>query len=124
MQDKFLPLGTVCLLKNAQKKIMIIGYCATATETGDKYYDYVGCLYPEGVISANENLLFNHNQIDQIFFMGYSSHEQETFQQKLKDVMKKFELSKIETLDLNENNISNSIYDMNVPSAVIIEENN
>lgn len=124
MQDKFLPLGTVCLLKNAQKKIMIIGFCATSTETGDKYYDYVGCLYPEGVISASENLLFNHNQIDKVFFIGYSDQEQELFQQKLKEVINKFELSKIETLDLGENNINNSIYDMNIPSAVIIEENN
>lgn len=123
MQGKYLPVGTVCLLKNAKKKVMIVGFCATATEVGEKIFDYIGCLYPEGIISSNENLLFNHEQIDKIFHLGYSDEDDKAFKEKIKELLEKVELGNIESLD---DNISqdNNIYDMNVPSATIVPEDN
>ena len=58
---KYLLISTIVLLKNAQKKIMITGFIVRGKETGTKVYDYCGCLYPEGVIASDKNLLFDHN---------------------------------------------------------------
>ena len=32
MKDRFLPIGTVVLLKGGSKRVMIIGFCAMAKE--------------------------------------------------------------------------------------------
>lgn len=83
MKEKFLPLGSVVLLKNATKRLMITGFYVKADKNNEKTYDYVGCLYPEGVISSKENCVFNHEQIDKIFFIGYSDDEEKKFKEKL-----------------------------------------
>ena len=36
MEDKFLPIGTVVLLKGGKKRVMIIGFCAMAKEKAGK----------------------------------------------------------------------------------------
>lgn len=40
MNLKFLPIGTVCLVENIAKKVMIIGYSKSG-------YDYVAVNYPK-----------------------------------------------------------------------------
>ena len=45
--DKYLPIGSVVLLKNGRKKIMIYGRKQMHVETGEEW-DYLACLYPEG----------------------------------------------------------------------------
>ena len=87
--DKFLPVGTVVLLSGGKKRVMITGYVAVGKETGNKVYDYIGCLYPEGVISSDKNLLFNHNQIEKVYYMGYSDEEQKEFSKNLKQLIDK-----------------------------------
>lgn len=89
MYDKYLPVGTVVLLKDATKKLMIIGFCSTGGEDTSKVYDYSGCLYPEGLIDSKQVALFNHDQISKIYFMGYQSEEEKAFKVKLKDIIAK-----------------------------------
>ena len=86
-KEKYLPIGTVVLLKDAKKRVMITGFAAKGKETGDKMFDYMGCLYPEGVISSEQNLLFNHEQIDKIFYIGYIDEEWKNIEVKLKEVV-------------------------------------
>ena len=75
---KYLPIGTVVLLKDAKKRLMINGFCLTTTENGQKtMYDYCGVLYPEGVISAKQTFLFNHSQITKIFHLGLVNDDEE-----------------------------------------------
>ena len=69
---ELLPLGSVVLLKDAKKRIMITGFYVKENENSDKIYDYVGVLYPEGVVQSNKNLVFNHSQIDKIYFRGFN----------------------------------------------------
>ena len=76
---KYLPLGSVVLLKDAKKRVMVIGYAVTVPNTGDKVWDYIGCLYPEGTITPEKNLLFDHKDIQQIYAIGYSDDEQKRF---------------------------------------------
>lgn len=84
--DKYLPIGTVVLLKNATKRLMIVGFCVKG-DTDDKIYDYVGCLYPEGLLSNDQNCLFNHSQIDKIFFLGFVSEEEKKFKKQLNSLI-------------------------------------
>ena len=80
---KFLPIGTVVLLRGAEKILMITGFCSFDEAKKDKAYDYTGCLYPEGIISSKQMALFNHNQIEKVFFLGYSDLEEKKFKQNL-----------------------------------------
>lgn len=88
---EFLTLGTVVLLKGATKKLMITGYCAYDKENEGKMYTYSGCLYPEGIISSNEMALFNHNQIEKVFFNGYTDEEDKEFKAKLVEILKQIQ---------------------------------
>lgn len=83
--EKYLPVGTVCLLQDGSKKIMITGFCVKSPDVEGKEFDYIGCLYPEGVISSDQNLLFNHDQIVQVFYKGYECEEETEFKAKLKE---------------------------------------
>ena len=76
---KYLPIGSVVMLKNGKKRLMITGYAQIDLESKNKVYDYSGCMYPEGVISTKKILLFNHEDIIQIFAIGYSDEEQKTY---------------------------------------------
>lgn len=80
---KFLPIGTVVLLKGGKKRLMITGFCSFDEEKKDKAYDYTGCLYPEGIISSKQMALFNHNQIEKVFYLGLRDEEEQKFKQKL-----------------------------------------
>ena len=75
---ELLPIGSVVLLKNAKKKLMIYGIGQTETEKNITY-DYIGVLYPEGNMGKGTQFLFNHSDIDQIFFKGYEDEERTKF---------------------------------------------
>lgn len=93
---KYLPLGSVVLMRDAKKRVMITGYAVTSPDSGDKVWDYIGCLYPEGMVSPNKNLLFDHSQINKIFAVGYSDDEQKRFMSVLNkaDELRKQRLEK------------------------------
>ena len=85
MKEKYLPIGTVVTLKNATKKVMITGYLPMSEE--NKMFDYNACTYPEGVLTADKTLAFNHDQIDKIDFMGFEDDEYKNFDNSLKDLV-------------------------------------
>ena len=81
----YLPIGSVVILKNGEKPLMVMGYKVSSIdnraikdnkliETNDEF-DYCGVLYPEGVISSNINCLFNHSDIKEVLFKGYDTDE-------------------------------------------------
>ena len=86
IQDKFLPIGTVVLLKGGKKELMIISYCIVPSgeaydkngkvDVTDTMFDYGACVYPEGMITSDQLFAFNHEQIDKIVFMGYETPKQ------------------------------------------------
>lgn len=75
---ELLPIGSVVLLSGGKKKLMIYGVKQTDNSDG-KDYDYIGVLYPEGNMGEGSQFLFNHNDIDQIYFRGYEDGEREMF---------------------------------------------
>ena len=87
MNDKYLPIGSIVLLNNGTKKLMITGFCVAANNDQSKIFDYSGCLYPEGMLSSNEVALFNHDQIKQIYAIGFSDEEEKNFKERLLKVL-------------------------------------
>ncbi len=85
--EKFLPIGTVVLLKGGKKRLMITGYCAPGTgEKEGKIYDYSGCIFPEGMIFSDAYAAFDHTQIEKVFNKGLVDEEFNSFNERLNQV--------------------------------------
>ena len=65
-----LPIGSVVLLNEAEKKLMIIGILQ---RNGEEVFDYVGCPYPEGLLDSENLFLFNHKDIAEISYLGFDN---------------------------------------------------
>ena len=99
--NKYLPIGSVVLLKEAKKKLMITGFCTVSKKEENKIYDYSGCLYPEGLLTSNSVCLFNHEQIEKICHLGLIDEEEQKFKTNLNDLMKKVNEKLIEKQNNN-----------------------
>lgn len=77
-----LPIGSVVLVGNSKKKVMIVGVCQKGGSDKEKIWDYTGVVYPEGFIDPQKMFLFNNEQITQIFALGYQDAEQLAFKEK------------------------------------------
>ena len=77
--DKYLPMGTVVLLRKGSKKIMIFGRKQVKMDTGEQF-DYIAHLYPEGNIKKDMAILFNHDDIREVVHLGYVDEDEELFQ--------------------------------------------
>lgn len=89
MEEKFnelLPIGSVVLLKNAEKRLMITGVFPIQTEE-EEVYDYVAVVYPEGYIGPRSNYVFNHGDIEEILFKGYDDEERKGYIDVMKMTM-------------------------------------
>ena len=75
---EYLPIGTVVILKEGEKPIMIYGRKQIHAES-NVAYDYVACLYPEGNLNDEYTYLFNHDQISEVVFLGHINEEEEEF---------------------------------------------
>jgi len=75
---EYYPIGTVVILIDGEKPIMIYGRKQIHAESG-VVYDYVACLYPEGNLSNEYTYLFNHDQIQEVLFTGYVSDAETEF---------------------------------------------
>lgn len=86
-EEKYLPIGTVVMLKSGKKRIMVAGFCAVDEKNPDEIWDYVGCLYPEGFLTSEKTLLFQHSQIETIYHIGLKDEEEDNFKSNLKRMM-------------------------------------
>lgn len=87
IQGKYLPVGTVVLLRNGTKRVMINGFCTMDASKPDKVYDYSGVLFPEGSLSSDQTLLFDHEQIVRVDHMGLVDQEEQEFKVKLAQIV-------------------------------------
>lgn len=82
-----LPIGSVVLVGNSTKKVMIVGLCQKGGSDEVKLWDYAGVIYPEGYLDPNKLFLFNNDQITQIYALGYQDAEQMAFKKKADAMM-------------------------------------
>lgn len=78
-----LPIGSVVLLEDGEKRLMIHGIMQTDIHGSGEEYDYLGVMYPEGHIGEQFLYLFNHENITEVIFRGYEDEEREDFIEKL-----------------------------------------
>ncbi|HIQ98958.1 MAG TPA: DUF4176 domain-containing protein [Candidatus Scybalocola faecavium] len=82
--ENLLPIGSVVLLKGGVKRLMIYGVRQTDKKSQVEY-DYIGVLYPEGNIGDDYQYLFNHDDIQEIYFKGFEDDERARFIERLKN---------------------------------------
>lgn len=84
---RFLPIGTVVLLKGANKNVMIDAYCVFSTNASDekKMFEYGACIYPEGIINSSDICAFNHDDIDKIIHLGLQNDDFKEFSKKMEE---------------------------------------
>ena len=90
MKD-LLPIGSVVLLKDATKKLVIIGVLQVNAEQ-NKMYDYLAVPYPEGYLGSDNNYLFNQGDSNDIIFRGYTNPERDIFIEALNILYSKKEV--------------------------------
>ena len=94
IKEKYLPIGTIVLLKNGKKYAMITSYFIfpTGSDPKKELYDYGGCEYPEGVIDSKTGIGFNHEDFDKIIHLGFEDEDFEYLNNAMKkhgEVLKK-----------------------------------
>ena len=92
-KNSLLPIGSVVLLKGGTKRVMVIGFAPKVANTegkNQKYdiWDYSGCIYPEGLLSSDQILVFDHSQISEVFSVGYEDDEEKEFKKNLTEYLK------------------------------------
>ena len=70
-----LPIGSIVLLKDGEKRLMVNGIMQSDASGNGKEY--------EGHIGDQFQYLFNHEDIKEIVFRGYEDTERTEFLQKL-----------------------------------------
>lgn len=73
-----LPIGSVVLLKGAEKRLMIFGIRQTNQDSA-REYDYVGVLYPEGNMGEQVRFMFDQDDVQSVVFRGYDDQERSEF---------------------------------------------
>lgn len=79
--DELLPVGSIVLLRDAKKKLMI---AAIMQIKNDRIFDYLGVPYPEGYIGAKSCILFDHENISEVVARGYEDAERKKYLEFLK----------------------------------------
>lgn len=80
MSQRLLPNGSIILLKEGKKKLVIYGRKQILALEEPQMFDYLACPYPEGYVSPEFAYLFNHEDIQDIVFIGYQDEDEEQFQ--------------------------------------------
>lgn len=96
-EEKFLPVGSVVLLKGGKKELMITSYLIFPTgelvvdgkkeNPEGKMYDYGACTYPEGIINSDQIFGFNHDQIEKVCYLGYETDEHKKYSNYMTNVV-------------------------------------
>ncbi|MCA1321581.1 DUF4176 domain-containing protein [Bacillus tianshenii] len=79
-----LPIGTVVIVEPITQGIMIYGRKQQQANT-DKTWDYVACPYPQGHITEDTNVFFNHDQIKEVIYKGLETEGEIQFRERLKE---------------------------------------
>ncbi len=79
-----LPIGSVVMLKNAKKPVMIFGYLQKSALFPNEVADYIGVPYPEGNLNMALQVGFQMTDISEILFVGYKAEVFKSWEDMLK----------------------------------------
>lgn len=101
-KTEYLPLGSIVILKGGVKKVMIIARGLAAKIKGEeKFFDYGGVQYPEG-LSGEEIAYFNHDGVKKTIFEGYSDEDNKMMVEAIQEYKEKRGLTKGDPYELNK----------------------
>lgn len=76
---QILPIGSIVYLSGGNQKVVILNRGAIVSQDENVVlFDYTGSEYPEG-LNPEQVYYFNHDDIDEIVFRGYSDLDEERF---------------------------------------------
>jgi hypothetical protein len=84
MENRWLPIGSIVKLGGV--KVVVAGY--QAVQKG-RYYKYIGFVYPIGLYSKDEIILFNQEKIKEVLFEGYKFEHFDDVMNSLEENYKK-----------------------------------
>lgn len=87
MNNELLPIGSVVLIGNSKKKVMIVGVCQKGVQNPNSIWDYTGVIFPEGYLDSEKMFLFNREQITRVYALGYQDEEQMAFKKKAEEAI-------------------------------------
>ena len=87
MFERTLPIGSVVSLYGAEKRLMVLGYVKYLKGDETKVYDYCGCTYPEGFLDADTTAVFDHEDIEHIYALGFQNEVQQEFRERLIQIL-------------------------------------
>ncbi len=90
MEKRFLPIGTVVLLKGSDARTMIAGYAQIARSEPGRIWDYSGFKFPIGYVRDDEIYCFDADQIESIIQYGFRDYEWDQFMDRLDETLEKF----------------------------------
>ena len=73
--NRILPIGSVVLLADGTKPVMIFGYLQTAMQDKTDMVDLIGVPYPEGNVNALMQFGLQMTDIREVLFEGYRTEE-------------------------------------------------
>lgn len=98
---EYLPVGSVVMVKGMIRKTVIIGRgLLTIPENDPMYFDYGGCLYPEG-LQGDAIMYFNHKDIVRVISRGYEDEENSRMVNNLNEWLEESGMKHAEPTELN-----------------------
>lgn len=95
MFERTLPIGSVVSLYGGEKRLMILGYVKYLRgDDSGRVYDYCGCTYPEGYVGSEATAVFDHEDIEHIYALGFQDEVQFEFREKLERILEERDDSK------------------------------
>ena len=88
---QLLPIGTIVRLANSDGLVMIAGFLPEGASHPGEIWDYSGFLFPIGIQDAEEVFLFDNNQIEEIYALGYQDAEAFEFLAGIADLKTRLE---------------------------------
>lgn len=80
LSEKLLPIGSIIEEKN-KNKLMICGYNLNNKPIDGKEYDYICCIYPNGV--GTNSYLIKKSEIENVLFLGYRDNRYIELKEKM-----------------------------------------
>ena len=86
--DRLLPIGSVIRVKGARDLLMIMG-CNQVNLATRRLYDYSGVPYPVGYTDDRHVGIFDHDDIETVYAVGYLDEESRAFMEEAVRVNRK-----------------------------------
>lgn len=84
MYKDLMPIGSIVRLKGGERRVMICGRVVCKSGE-DVIYDYVSCLYPQGMLGSDSLFFFNRDSIEEVYFIGFQDQEEMQFRKGILD---------------------------------------